>query len=377
MILDHCFSTAKPFESNSYILTNIIEKLKKSNIAKFRFYFMDWLYAFHEIMYYNINYSKNSFEGSREVNMKKVVIMVYISIFIASVFFCDKIEKGIFEVENIDVYYERIENNSEETCFILMHGFGASTFSFRDIVLPLSDYGEVIAFDRPGFGLTERITDMDFESPVDKNPYSREFQRIVIDNLINSFAENKKIVLMGHSAGCSVAIDYTLNHPGKIGALILIAPSLKYRKNGSFAMDLFVKLAENGLTIFTRNIMLSQLETVLENSWYDRDKLTEEIIQGYKIPLSSENWERALVNFTLSQTDFDFTAEIGSIKVPVLIIHGLQDSIIPLKENAETYELFSDHWLVTFDRCGHLPHEECAWEFMRIVSLFVENRIYR
>ncbi len=43
-----------------------------------------------------------------------------------------------------------------EKVFILLHGFGASLFSWREIVEPLSQYGTVIAYDRPAFGLTER-----------------------------------------------------------------------------------------------------------------------------------------------------------------------------------------------------------------------------
>ena len=40
--------------------------------------------------------------------------------------------------------------------FILLHGFGASTFSWREVMAPLAEAGQVIAYDRPGFGLTER-----------------------------------------------------------------------------------------------------------------------------------------------------------------------------------------------------------------------------
>ena len=43
-----------------------------------------------------------------------------------------------------------------EPTIILLHGFGASLFSWRDVIGPLSSFGTVVAYDRPAFGLTER-----------------------------------------------------------------------------------------------------------------------------------------------------------------------------------------------------------------------------
>jgi pimeloyl-ACP methyl ester carboxylesterase len=40
--------------------------------------------------------------------------------------------------------------------FVLLHGFGASSFTWRDLLAPLSAHGDVLAYDRPGFGFTER-----------------------------------------------------------------------------------------------------------------------------------------------------------------------------------------------------------------------------
>jgi alpha-beta hydrolase superfamily lysophospholipase len=43
-----------------------------------------------------------------------------------------------------------------QPALVLLHGFGASTFSWREVLAPLAEVGTVIAFDRPGFGLTSR-----------------------------------------------------------------------------------------------------------------------------------------------------------------------------------------------------------------------------
>jgi pimeloyl-ACP methyl ester carboxylesterase len=39
---------------------------------------------------------------------------------------------------------------------VLLHGFAASVFSWREVMGPLAESHTVVAIDRPGFGLTER-----------------------------------------------------------------------------------------------------------------------------------------------------------------------------------------------------------------------------
>lgn len=44
--------------------------------------------------------------------------------------------------------------SSDETAIVLVHGFGAGVFAWRNVMQPLADAAgcRVIAFDRPAFG---------------------------------------------------------------------------------------------------------------------------------------------------------------------------------------------------------------------------------
>ena len=57
-------------------------------------------------------------------------------------------------VDGLQVHY-KIAGQGEPT-LILLHGFAASTFSWREVMEPLATNATVVAFDRPAFGLTER-----------------------------------------------------------------------------------------------------------------------------------------------------------------------------------------------------------------------------
>ncbi|MEM2021022.1 MAG: hypothetical protein QXP80_02200 [Zestosphaera sp.] len=59
-------------------------------------------------------------------------------------------------VNGVKIHYVEEFGEGDYT-FILLHGFGASVFSWREVFKELSKYGRVVGFDRPGFGLTERV----------------------------------------------------------------------------------------------------------------------------------------------------------------------------------------------------------------------------
>ncbi|KAF9670492.1 hypothetical protein SADUNF_Sadunf13G0074700 [Salix dunnii] len=115
---------------------------------------------------------------------------------------------------------------------ILLHGFGASVYSWSRVMKPLAEItgSKVLAFDRPAFGLTSRVdasthlsTGSNDAKPL--NPYSLAFSVLATLHFIG-FLEAEKIVLVGHSAGSLVAVDSYFEAPECIEALILIAPAI-------------------------------------------------------------------------------------------------------------------------------------------------------
>ncbi|XP_022764893.1 uncharacterized protein LOC111310058 isoform X2 [Durio zibethinus] len=112
---------------------------------------------------------------------------------------------------------------------ILLHGFGASVFSWNRVMKRLAHLTcfKVLAFDRPAFGLTSRLnsfgTQISDAKPV--NPYSMAFSVLATLYFID-FLAAEKAILVGHSAGSLVAVDAYFEAPERIAALILIAPAI-------------------------------------------------------------------------------------------------------------------------------------------------------
>lgn len=115
---------------------------------------------------------------------------------------------------------------------ILLHGFGASVFSWNRVMKPLAQVtgSKVLAFDRPAFGLTSRVNFLEQSSPSYQdtrplNPYSMAFSVLATLGFIDLLAADKAI-LVGHSAGSIVAVNSYFEAPERVAALILVAPAI-------------------------------------------------------------------------------------------------------------------------------------------------------
>ncbi len=133
-------------------------------------------------------------------------------------------DSRFIEIEGIRVHYKTF--GSGQTTLILLHGFGSSLFSWREVTQPLGQDFQVIAFDRPAFGLTERPLEWSGE-----NPYSPEFQTRLVIGLMDAL-NVEQAVLVGNSAGGSIAMLTALRYPDRIQGLILVDPAV-YRGGGS------------------------------------------------------------------------------------------------------------------------------------------------
>lgn len=83
---------------------------------------------------------------------------------------------------------------------ILLHGFGASVFSWNRVMKPLARLvrSKVLAFDRPAFGLTARILHPFSGTPNDAkplNPYSMVYSVLTTLYFIDFLAAEKAILV--------------------------------------------------------------------------------------------------------------------------------------------------------------------------------------
>ena len=252
---------------------------------------------------------------------------------------------------------------------VLLHGFAASLFSWREVIGPLAESHTVVAFDRPGFGLTERPLPGEWEG---QSPYSPEAQADLTVALMDELGIDRA-VLVGNSAGGTVAALTALRYPERVEALVLVDPAI-YQGGMQFPgvvrWLLSTPQARRLGPLFVRSIRDWGLEFG-RSAWHDPSKITDEIWDGYTKPLQAENWDKGLYEVTLASRSLGLDKRLNEIQVPVLVFTGDDDRIVPTEQSIRLAGELSNAELALAPNCGHVPHEECPEFFLAVVNRFL------
>jgi pimeloyl-ACP methyl ester carboxylesterase len=275
-------------------------------------------------------------------------------------------DSRFIEVNGINVHYKTYGQG--EPTFILLHGFGASLFSWREVTAPLAEFGTVIAYDRPAFGLTERPLKWEGE-----NPYSQEAQIELVVGLMDALGV-ERAVLVGNSAGGTIAMLTALKYPQRVQSLILVDPAV-YAGGGAPA---WVRpLLRTPQMRHLGPLIARQIQTrgpeLIELAWYDATRITEETLALYKKPLQVENWDRALWELTVASQESDLADRLDEFTLPVLVITGEADKIVPTEQSIRLAGELPNAQLVVIPQAGHVPHEEQPAAFMQAVTEFLQR----
>lgn len=267
---------------------------------------------------------------------------------------------------------------------VLVHGFGGGVFSWRHVmgVLARQVGCTVAAFDRPGWGLTSRPRREDWEDKEMPNPYKLESQ---VDLLLSFCSEMgfSSVVLVGHDDGgllslmAAQKVQASLNSFNvTIKGVVLLGVSLSREVVPGFARILM--RTSLGKRHLVRPLLRTEITQVVNRrAWYDATKLTTEVLSLYKAPLCVEGWDGALheigrLSYQTVLTQHNAISLLKAVEdMPVLVIAGAEDALVPLKSSQAMASKLVNSKLVAISGCGHLPHEECPKALLAAISPFI------
>jgi len=273
---------------------------------------------------------------------------------------------------------------------VLLHGWGASTFTWREQMTPLADAGyHVIAFDRPPYGLSAKTGA--------NIPYSpgalADFTAAVMDNL-----SIQKAILIGQSQGGGVAGYFAVQYPTRVEKLVLVSAALRPtddpiptgsggaggRVGGALGLPPFVNTLlgfpsfARWAQIGIRSFVTPDFSTrILKSAYHDPNFMTPEIAAGYSKQLRVLGWDEALLGQlrgSTVQTEPITAAQISAISVPVMIAWGEDDTWVPISVGERLRELLPKATYVTYPNAGHLVHEEAAVAFNADLLVFLKSK---
>lgn len=282
--------------------------------------------------------------------------------------FADADSKFI-EINDVEVHYK--EAGSGDANFILLHPFGGSAYSWREVMDDFAARGRVLVYDRPAFGLTERPMPEEW----DENPYGMKANIELLRGLMDEFGM-EEAVLVGNSAGGGVAVAFALEYPERVESLILVDPGVGGGRGPQFpawALPFMWTPQMRHLGPLMMREYRERLPNTIQREWYDQSRLTDEIVQEHLKLLRIRNWDRALYELTFAPAYPELRPLLPQLKVPVFIVAGREDRLIRSWYFEAVASEIPNAQLTFIPQCGHVPQEECPEEFMKAVASHLEN----
>ncbi len=233
---------------------------------------------------------------------------------------------------------------------VLVHGLGSSaTQDWGRLLAPLGRRFHVYALDLPGFGESERPAAADYSIPMQVEAV-RGFMAAV---------GLTRARVAGLSMGGWIVCRLAGSHPEMVERLVVVDAAGMRPDGPPIPAEVLLPSDEDGVR---RLIAAVRYKAPAPPSFVARDILARRLREEWIVRRALESMAagRDWLNGTLGRAD-----------MPVLILWGKQDRLIPVSYAADLEAEFPRARLEVLEGCGHVPMADCPEAFDREVLPFL------
>jgi pimeloyl-ACP methyl ester carboxylesterase len=262
---------------------------------------------------------------------------------------------------------------------VLVHGLGGSHLNWAAIAPALAAARRVLAVDLAGFGLT----------PAAGRSATVQSNARLLGRFVREIA-GSPAVLVGNSMGGMISILHSRADPETVAGLVLVDPSLPVpwqrpdpQVAGIFALYAVPGLGELYLTASRRRTTpRQQVEQVLELCFADPARASAEItaasIELAAIRRTMRGTEHAFLQAARSLTGVlarpgRYRAMMAGLDMPVLLIHGEQDRLVPVAAARAASAACPGWRTVLLPGAGHTPQLEVPDDVVAAIRSWAER----
>lgn len=166
-----------------------------------------------------------------------------------------------------------------------------------------------------------------------------------------------ELILMGNSLGGHIALLFTIRNPDLVKVLVLTGSS------GLFENSMGGSFPKRGSYEFVKERV--------EYTFYDPKTATKEYIDEVFETTTNIPKCMNIVSIAKSAQRNNMAQDLHQIKVPTLLVWGLNDTITPPMVAHEFKRLIADSKLRFIDKCCHAPMMEHPDKFNEILEEFL------
>jgi len=224
----------------------------------------------------------------------------------------------------------------------ILHGWTYSTEKWNRFVKLLKQKGiEVEMLNVPG--LTERIDKAwnieDYVEWLKQKIENQKVNNLTTSNVADAMKQfNNKVILIGHSNGGRIALNFAIKYPEKFEKLILIDSA------GIYHDDLLIRVKRSMFK------SLAKIGKKLTSS-QGLKKILYKIVGENDYKNANPIMKQTMLNLINS----DKSLSLNKVTVPILIIWGENDQITPLSDGKLMNKFIKNSKLYIIDGAKHSP----------------------
>lgn len=267
--------------------------------------------------------------------------------------------------KDVEVYYQ---DYGQGDPIVLIHGWPLSSASWEYQLAELPLHGKrVVAYDRRGFGYSSKPWD------------GYDYDTLASDlNAVLTELDLQNVTLVGFSMGGGEVARYMSKYSGaRVKNVIFVSAVTPY----------LLKTADNpdGVDKSTFDDMIQNIGkdrfdflSTFGKQFYGQGVLSKPVSQAtldWSQALALPASPRATTECVRAFSDTDFRADLATIKVPTLFIHGSDDKTVPLANSAEqAVKHVTNARLVVYDGEAHGLNVTAKDRLNRDILTFVSGQ---
>ncbi len=243
---------------------------------------------------------------------------------------------------------------------LLIHGFGAAMDQWRDNIPALAAEHTVYAIDLLGFGASEK-------PPTDYSIY------LWVEQVLSFWQKfvGVPMIIIGNSIGALVAAIAASHHPEIATGVVTI--SLPDIEAFQALVPKWLQPLERAVKAIVNAIFVKPLFYLFRQPWMirfvlkgivycDRDRVDNQLVEIIAKPARDRQAAEAFVclNRSINKPNYSpsLTQALSKLQVPLLILWGSRDRLIPPSEGKRLVQYAPNASLVYLENAGHCAHDD-------------------
>lgn len=266
----------------------------------------------------------------------------------------------------LNIHYNDCDPGKARETVVMLHGSGPGASgwaNFNRNITPLVDAGfRVLLVDCPGWSKSDTIVNTGSRSNLNARVLAGVCDALGLE----------RIHILGNSMGGHSAVAFALDHPGRVGKLVLMG-------GGTGGASPFMPMPTEGIKLLNALYhapTIENLKAMMNVFVFDPGDLTEELFEARldNMLKRRDHLENFVASLAANPKQFpDFGPRLGEIATPTLVIWGRNDRFVPMDVGLRLIAGIPNSELHVFNNCGHWAQWEHWKAFNALVLEFLSR----